>query len=157
VIAETRKNDMTRKRINLYDLESFALVVEYASGVTYENQVGGVVCALEEIEGVLSPLDIGTDDAERISTCPFLQGALGISPEIADTIDAILATKRSTSFMKVNRSRLHESQEAWVHVLLDTPADDAPGRVGQFKPGTYFGPIFGFGASRGVLTWPNSD
>ncbi|WP_169796410.1 DUF6210 family protein [Chondromyces crocatus] len=128
------------------------LVVEHPSGVLYQNQVGGVVCWQAELEGVLSPLDLSADAVQRIQTCPYPSGREGISNEIADTIDALLAVEPGASSLKVDRARLGQSWEAWVYVLIDAPGEGAAETVG-----TSCGPIRGFGAARGVLTWPNSD
>ncbi|WP_104986299.1 DUF6210 family protein [Sorangium cellulosum] len=141
------------KRVLLWDIpDEIMLVVEHPSGVVYQNQVGGVVCWQAELEGVLSPLDVSDDTVQRIQKCPYLSGREGISAEIADTIDTLLASEPGARFLKVDRTRLGKSWEAWVYVLIDSPesreADTAS---------TYYGPIYGFGVARGVLTWPNSD
>ena len=72
-------------------------------------------------------------------------------------------SKRSTSFVKVDRTRLDDSWEAWVYVLIESP-DEADLVVGgqveaaaEASAGTYVGPLLGFGRARGVLTWENSD
>jgi Family of unknown function (DUF6210) len=128
------------------------LVIEHPSGVTYKNQVGGVTCWQAELEGVLAPLDVGDDDVERIMGFRYKPGH-GLSVEHADAIDAILAAKRSTRHVTVDRLRLAESLEAWVHVTVATENEPASGLLGP----SYFGAVFGFGRVTGVLVWLNSD
>ena len=121
------------------------------------------VCAQEEMERVLCPLDIGLEHLEQIERLPYLQGRQGVSAEIADVIDEVLASKRSTSFVKVDRTRLGDSWEAWVYVLIGSPGEadlvvgDQVEAAAEASAGTYFGPLQGFGHVRGVLTWENSD
>jgi hypothetical protein len=144
---------MAMKLILLWDIpDEIMLIVEHPSGVQYQNQVGGVVNYQAEMEGVLSPLDLHSETRSRIQECSYPGGIQGITTEIADTIDAALAAQPSTSFLKVDRTRLDESWEAWIYVSLDSPESSVRKRFGS-----YHGPIYGFGAAKGVLTWPNSD
>ncbi len=142
--------------VRLWDMPyAIMLVVEYPSGVRYSNQVGGVVCALPTLEGVLVPIEIADEAVEQVMALPYMQGRQGIDTAIADAIDAVLArmTVRRT-WLRVDRAQLDESWEAWVHVLVDsTPPDSAS----IDSDPDYGGTILGFGPSRGVLTWPNSD
>lgn len=132
--------------------DELMLVVECPSGVRYENQVGGVVCWRGEQEGVLAPVDVARSTVEAIQNCPYPQGAEGISLEIADMIDALLAAEPAARMLKVDRTRLRESWEAWIYVLVDAPR----ATVQDINDG-YYGSVYGFGCARGVLTWPNSD
>lgn len=144
---------MLASLIVLYGMpDELMLIVEYRSGVRYLNQVGGVVCAKEEQEGVLAPVDVARPTLEAIQNCPYPQGAQGISPEIADTIDALLASETRARMLKVDRSRLHESWEAWVYVRIDAPFKNV-----MSLNDNYYGSVYGFGPARGVLTWQNSD
>lgn len=147
------------RRVLLYDIEKIMLIIEDPAGVRYQNQVGGVVCWQAELEGILCPLDIDAENASCIENLPYTSGAQGISAEVADRIDAILASRPSTSFLRVDRARLDESWEAWVYVLVgattgavspDMPVTDMPLDTDMM-------PIRGFDTVRGVLTWPNSD
>jgi hypothetical protein len=132
--------------------DELMLIIECSSGVLYENQVGGVVCFPGEQEGVLAPVDVGRAALEAIQNLPYPQGKEGIGAEIADAIDTLLAAEPGARMMKVDRQRLHESWEAWIYVLLDTP------RTTLRSIGSgYHGSAHGFGSVRGVLTWPNSD
>src|SRR5439155_52539 len=117
------------------------------------NQVGGVVCWQAELEGVLSPIDVGPEVKERIQSCPYPGGIQGITKEIADTIDALLASRPGARFLRVDRARVDESWEASVYVLIDSPESNS-----LDISGPYSGPIYGFGEAKGrVDCWPNSD
>ena len=72
--------------------------------VVYRNQVGGVICWKAEMEGVLGPLDLTDTDVERIMKLPFSPGR-GVSVEIADALDAILAANARTRFVQADRAR----------------------------------------------------
>ena len=140
------------KIVNLYDLPyEVMLILEHASGVTYENQVGGVVCWQATIEGVLAPVDLDPDVVEQIMNLPYDAGR-GISAEVADALDGVLAASPGGRYLKVDRTRLTESFEAWVFVVADIPESSE-----HQLQGPYFGAPRGFGRSTGVLTWPNSD
>ncbi len=141
-----------KKIINLYALPYEAmLILEWASGVTYENQVGGTLCLQATAEGVLAPVDLDPDAVEQIMNLPY-EPRYGISAEVADAIDGVLAASPSGRYLKVDRARLAESFEAWVFVVADIPESSE-----HQLQGPYFGAPRGFGRSTGVLTWPNSD
>lgn len=136
------------RRVMLHDLpDELWLILDYASGVKYGNQAGGVMCYQGVLEGVLAPLGVDRGGSDRVMGLPYPGAVDGISAEIADVIDAVLAAAPHTAFVTVDRSRLHESWEAWVHVIIDSPDGGDAGK----------GSVHGFGRTRGVLTWPNSD
>lgn len=143
---------MPRKLITLKDIPQAMIIAEHPSGVVYRNQVGGVVCWQAEVEGVLAPLDVSDDVADRIAAYPYPSGREGITEEIADTIDALLTSEPGAKHLTVDRARLAESWEAWIYVLIDSPEYNEPSLS---EP--YFGPFYGFGKAKGVLTWRNSD
>jgi hypothetical protein len=66
----------------------------------------------------------------------------GIDTKRADEIDSLLTGYGFTKNIAVDRSRLNESEEAWVYVTLE-PLDYAM--------------YSGFGSCRGILVWNNSD
>jgi hypothetical protein len=70
------------------------LIIGCPTGIAYENQVGGVACSQEELEGVLVPVGLPPEDAERFMALPF-PGAAALDTEVADRIDEILASVRS--------------------------------------------------------------
>jgi hypothetical protein len=65
---------------------------------------------------------------------------------MADYIDGFLVKDGYTRFLRVDRSRLEESHEAWIYV--DVLAEEGDRRLAL---------ISGFSATKGILTWPNSD
>jgi hypothetical protein len=155
----------TGPRIVLYDIGEPMLIIEYPSGVTYSNQAGGVVCYQGAQEGVLCPLDLSPEATERIEEYPYPTGRQGITEAVADVIDAALSSGKATSFLRVDRTRLSEAWEAWVYVIIQSPEGDDTTLLGgelirdisEEDPPKHLGSIHGFGSTRGVLTWPNSD
>lgn len=143
---------MTKRFIDLSFMGlEVMFVVAYPSGVIYGNQVGGVSCAREKLEGVLAPVYFSDDDAKRIMDLPYAPGH-GLSVELADAIDAILNANLATRHLRVDRDSLDKSLEAWVFVMGQT--DVYPSDL-MYRD--YMGSVFGFGAVQGVWTWPNSD
>lgn len=143
---------MPKQMIILYNMPTAVMmIVSHPSGIFYGNQVGGVACSQEELEGVLVPVGLEPAEAEQLMKLPF-PGAAALNAEVADMIDGILSSVPFSRHLKVDRSRLRDSCEAWVFVVGETPDDNILQRE---RP--YFGGIYGFGAIRGVLTWPNSD
>ena len=153
LVAKVAFTPMTQLTISLFFMPYNAmLVIEHASGVVYRNQVLGVLCRQAELEGVLAPVDFSDADLERIMNLPY-EPRSGFAEHLADALDEIFAAAPRARYLKVDRARLQDSSEAWVFVLIDTPADRT-----EFVPGMdYFGSMYGFGPVRGVLTWPNSD
>jgi hypothetical protein len=145
----------TKWLILLYDLEQAGVIVECPSGVRYRNQVGGNACFQAEEEGVLAPLELNQEAEDRLETGPYPGGGAALTDAHADAIDGILASHPNTSFLKVDRARLRDSMEAWVYVILVTP--ESTSTSADLEKTRYFGPVYGFGATKGVLTWPNSD
>jgi hypothetical protein len=144
---------MLKRRVVLYDIDTLFLVIECASTVVYQNQVGGVVCFQAELEGVLAQLDVSEEILESIMNCDFFQGRQGIDAAIADKLDAVFRANHMTSFITVDREKLDESWEAWIHVRLR----DMPDTFELPREGEYHGLVFGFSNACAVVTWPNSD
>ncbi len=147
--------------IRLYDLIGCALILQASEGIVYTNQTGGYSCLQPKVKGILIPLrnnfvikpaqQFGLEpDLHAYFTGPKHRGAgavRGLDTEDAAEIDKILARHRLDGIIIVDRARLSESHEAWVHVSV-LRDDYAPS------------PIFaGFGPypRKGILTWPNSD
>lgn len=142
----------------LYDLVGLALIIAAPTGVTYQNQTGGTACLQPKIEGALVPIrndillpDWTLESPER-ELNEYFEGPAhkgtgatgGLSVDDADLIDTVLETW-NLLWIRVDRARLKDSHEAWIHVRL-TRFDDA---------GLITGPIT-FPA-QAVLTWANSD
>ena len=144
----------------LWESVGLGLIVEWPSGVVFSNQTGGTSCLQPEFEGVFVP--IGND-------CELAGGRL-LSPESelaayfdgpkyrgtgatggldagdADFIASILEKWRLSGLITVDPSRLAESHEAWVHVIVR--GDDPANELSLFDLAPY--------PRRGVLTWGNS-
>jgi len=136
---------MTRKIIRLWSMPDEAMVIiEHRSGVWYENQVCGAACAAKEIEGVLAPFDLSMEATTQLMGTPFTGRGGSLDASDAASVDRLLASEPDAAFIKVDRSRLLESCEAWIYVVMDPTGGDLD-------------ELRGFGRCHGVLTWPNSD
>jgi hypothetical protein len=149
-----------KPKVLLYEHVGLGLIVAFPSGVTYSNQAGGFACFQPELEGIFIPLrnDCLVEGNELLSPAVGLEeyftgekwrGAAmhGIDEEDADFIDALLQSHRLSHCLKVDRTRLDESSEAWIHV--EVGADEA----GEIPIFSGLGPYPRYG----VLTWQNSD
>lgn len=141
--------------IYLYNIEDIGIILLYPSGVRYLNQVGGFSCLQNTEEGVYVPIaDVIVDQFSPLMIHffdgPKWKGSCGngIDTIDADEVDRILGLAPETRLIKVDRTRLHDSCEAWIYVDIAEVDDDS-----QFP----LKKISGFGHCKGVLTWPNSD
>lgn len=132
------------KRVELWRGVEPSLIVADNTGVTYSNQVGGYACNYPQAEGFLVPLGLPEAEARMAAhfTGPAHNGwcSNGITDEDANLLDELFSSRR----IRVDRTRLGECQEAWVHVLMDEP-----GEIGLEE-----GVLIGASA---ILTWNNSD
>ena len=139
------------------------LIIEFPSGVLYSNQTGGTSCLHPQIEGVFVPLR----NEYQLPDGPILSAELdlvqyfagprhggsgatrGIDTADADFIDSVLEQVRLRASVRVDRNRLRESHEAWIHVVIsaDESQDNSVAVFAEFTP--YPRP--------GILTWSNSD
>ncbi len=132
----------------LYELESLALIVPASSQIVYRNQTGGHACLPSQIEGYLIPFaGAHSGKCERLFahfTGPKWGGwcAEFIDAETANVIDSILADAPGRDQVRVDRTKLNVSWEAWVHVRIEGPL---LGLLEHDVP------------SEAILTWPNSD
>jgi hypothetical protein len=177
---------MGKPVISLRGLDQLALIVEHPSGVLYTSQAGGVSCMHPVTEGVLVPIGSGCRVEEKLEAF-FAENAMPQLPAHADALDWILRTPDKpyvvtpTFFLEVDRSRLHESMEAWLFVTVVACPDehmisfssDRDGRLSniwtlsgrawspddqpELGPHPTGYPLTGFGRRSAVLTWPNSD
>ena len=142
--------------IELWEGVGLGVIIEYESGVLYSNQTGGTACRHPRAEGVFVPIrnDVALDGAligpEAALQDYFADGKYertgavgGIDSDDVKFIDTLLDKWRLSDVLSVDVSRLSESEEAWVPVLI---AKDE----GIFSG---FGPY----PRRGILTWTNSD
>lgn len=143
---------MSKSVINLYQFEGIGLIVSHPTGVLYSNQTGGYACLSPKLEGAFvpltNPLVNQQEKLEEYFTGSKWKGHCynNIDKETADFVDAILALSHLTSRLKVNRDKLNESHEAWIHVVIlpDNREED----LQEFS---------GFASNLGILTWENSD
>ena len=99
------------------------------------------------------PLPRETEDAQESLliahfTGPKWEGwcSEGIDEATAEHVDHILSLSPETSYLKVDRTRLDDSREAWIYVNVFEPTGDPDSAR-----------ISGFGKCKGVLVWGNSD
>lgn len=117
--------------ILLYDLEQPALILLGKTGVTYQNQTAGMKCDQRTAEGALLPVpSYFVADIEG-----QLVDADGISEEQAAAIETAWRSADRNIRLTVNRDMLNDSQEAWLHVIVNSSEHNGPA----------------------VLTWENSD
>lgn len=144
------------------DVESDAwgLIVLRATGVWYSAQAGGGACLQVCAEGVFQPLsDTFKQSDSLIQYCA--QGGCQsgrLTHEDANFIDALLAKNlfMKKAGLRVDRDSLHISTEAWVHVVLGDLPERYPSPA-QRNAGAGHALAYGFGKSKAILTWPNSD
>jgi len=129
-----------QKTICLYGLRQLAIILEQPTGVWYYNQTGGISCNQSYQEGILAILgnDIGDLDT---AIAQYTLNMFDLDEKDADHIDSLF--EHSTQYLKVNREKLKESNEAWIYVTVD----------GNHN----LSPFSGFDCKYGVLTWNNSD
>ncbi|HET9366215.1 MAG TPA: DUF6210 family protein [Candidatus Angelobacter sp.] len=133
--------------ISLDGFHGVGLIIARPSGVLYGNQAEGYACSHPQAEGVFLPLPVQPGASELWSLQQHFRGEWGpIDEESARIVDRILR-RNGHNYLKVNRARLTESCEAWIHVLIDEPEMYSKASSA----------IAGFGKCEGVLTWPNSD
>lgn len=143
---------MDKAVINLYQFDGIGLIISYHTGVLYSNQTGGYACLSPKFEGAFVPLNDSLvnqqDRLEKYFTGSKWKGHCydKIDVETADFVDEILTSSYLTSRLRVNREKLNESHEAWIHVIISH--DDRDKDLQEF---------FGFASVVGVLTWQNSD
>jgi hypothetical protein len=128
------------------------LLVRCSSGVSYQNQIGGASCSLGEIEGILAPIGLEPESIKKIARFDYATVNGVLPADVADAIDDVLLKSLVSSHIRVDRNRLDDSMEAWIHVVVSSPVSNDPERSRD-----YYGAVFGFGTVDGVLTWPNSD
>ena len=144
---------MSKAVISLLQLDTVGLIISHPTGVIYTNQTGGYACLSPQFEGVFVPLKDPLvnqqNELELYFTGSKWKGHCyhEIDDETADFVDAILSSSYVTKRLKVNREKLSESHEAWIHVTI-LPPGDSEDDLQEF---------YGFSNNSGVLTWENSD
>ncbi len=132
-------------KVVLHDFPDLGLIVKAATNVIYTNQTGGFACWHPEVEGFLVPLrtHLGMRELDALRSLSDCDD--GLDSETADQVESMLA-RLGFNGIHVDRSRLAESCESWIHVTLS-------GDLGHKVP------LEGTRPQRleAVLTWPNSD
>ena len=146
---QSTSKDPGTMNVTLHAFPDIGLIVKAATGVIYSNQAGGFACLQPEVEGFFVPLR--TPFGMRALYA--LQGIFssgfdaedGIDDETAERMDWLLS-RQGLKCIRVDRSKLTESWEAWVHVTVSGELD-------------YKVPLEGAVPERleAVLIWPNSD
>ncbi|MFT4251280.1 MAG: DUF6210 family protein [Caulobacter sp.] len=137
----------------LYELSGMGIIVSHPTGVLVTNQAGGYACAHPSLEGFYLPLVSAGSPVLAALDQHFHTGKWGghchsgFDAETADFMDELFARESSSKGLKVDRERLAECLEAWVHVIFDETAFD-PGVGAVLEPPSQ---------GAGVVTWPNSD
>lgn len=132
--------------IYLDKFNGWGLIVTHDSGVIYCNQAGGFGCLHPQIEGVFVPLPVSDGRTEIHALEQHFRGNWHpISEEDAQFVDALLS-RSDLDYIKVDRSRLAESYEAWVFVQIERQEE-------ELHPSL----LENFGSRVGVLVWLNSD
>lgn len=146
--------------VDLWESVGLGLIIAYPSGVQYSNQTGGTSCLHPSLEGVYVPLRNDTTVRDRLLLSPenelyaFFLGPMhqgtgatsGLDEADADFVSNVLFDHRLSRILQVDRARLSESHEAWVHVLV-------LGEQAEWANWKGLGPY----PRRGVLTWSNTD
>ncbi len=139
--------------IDLYGID-LGVVLARPTGIIYSNQANGVACDHPRLEGAFVPLVTHfrdpppRHDAALVAYFDRRPGNRGhLEPEDADALDAILAGIQDPFALTVDRSRLKDSFEAWVHVVIALPT----------RPPHYSRPLDLSYPCAGVLVWENSD
>jgi hypothetical protein len=130
------------------------LILEHPTGITYVNQAGGVYCLQPSCEGIFVPWynDVELDSSKLISPelalsdLPWEIASSKMSAAAADGVDAVLRATSAFQGIRVDRDRLAESYEAWVHVVIEPPH-----QLGNIVWGVEPFP------RAAVLIWTNSD
>jgi len=142
---------MNERAIKLWFCDGVLLILKMPSGIIYTNQVGATMCLHPEQEGVLVPCDneiyAGSERLlNRLNSILEGRWTDTITTEEADAVDRILAECPPEGHwrVKVDRSLLQESCEAWVHVIVEY-YEALPKHFADSMP------------LGGILTWRNSD
>lgn len=132
--------------INVWPSPWPLVLFPWPSGAVFQVQCGGLFCDQRQLEGIYLPvyghydLSFPSRLVELHPGCWEYRHQLSLTLQEADELDALFSEFAAP--LKVIRTRLHESCEAWAHVEI-TPNQD---RV-----------LSHFSGYKGVLIWPNCD
>ena len=134
-----------KKIITLYPLNQLAIILSEPTGIFYTNQVGGNWCTHPEAEGVLVFVDDNYSGLYH-KIASYTIDLMELTKEDADFLDSVFI--RKAKYLRVDRTKLEDSMEAWIHVVFVKPEDGFPGHNLLYS---------GFDSKSGILTWDNSD
>ena len=134
-------------RVAIDAFPDLGLIVKAPTGVIYSNKSGGFECLHPEMEGFFVPVRtcFGMRELYGLQTLRWTigDGDVGIDEETAERLDWMLSQK-GLDCIRADRSKLAESWQAWVHVII-------AGAMGHAVPVEGTRPE----TLKGVLTWPN--
>lgn len=129
------------------------VILKSDAGIYYLNQTGGIACLQSIQQGFYVPINGEAENKEEELSGffggPKWKGAChnGIDEDTAHFIDKVLSKSIGSAMFRVDRSKLKESHEAWIHVQVDF-GRDVDGILDGFKQ---------LGIETGIMTWMNSD
>lgn len=147
--------------VNLWRLSSAGMIIYAPTNVFYSNQTGGYGVYHPQQEGLFVPLSTASDRLGTKSICALSDELYkyfgyhgkwkghcynGIDEETAVYMDELFLKYRVTEHLRVDRDKLSESHEAWVHITLHYP-DPKWAFVEGLTPFP----------QKAIFTWPNSD
>lgn len=158
---DSERHDFSLPTIRLFEHVGLGLIIEYPSGVIYSNQTGGTSCSAPCVEGVFVPLrnDYAVPSREFLSPehalIAYFEGpkwrgtgaTQGIDPEDVEFIERLLSEHRLSHCITLDRTRLRDSHEAWIHVIVTAEEAALTPLFSGFAPYP----------RHGVLTWTNTD
>jgi hypothetical protein len=132
-------------QIDLMYFEGVGLLFKCSTGVRFTSQVGGLGCLHPVDEGVFCPLPVDRNDELTQKLRRVFGGSWHPATESqANQLDQILADAHVTE-VRVDRTRMSDSFEAWVHVVMGPPA----ARLVEVVPHPP--------STTAILVWANSD
>ena len=156
-ITNEEEARLMKKVVNLLPLKQLALILHEPTGIYYSNQAGGMMCYHPETEGVLVFVGDRFDRLyDKLSHSYFhlYDDTDGLKKEDADYLDSIFM--RKAKYLRVDRSKLEESMEAWIHVVFEPGFPKIERDIHSMFSG--LSPFCsGFDCKSGILTWDNSD
>ncbi len=146
--------------IEIWDSVGLGIIIEYPTGVWVSQQTGGTSCLHPKVEGIYLPLHNDYTHKEHqflspeIDLSQYFEGpkhngtgaTSGLDQEDVKVITEILTKYKLGHILEINKSKLKESHEAWVHIWLKPEKNNIPLWTG-FEPYP----------RNAILTWCNSD
>jgi hypothetical protein len=140
---------------------SAGLIISHPTGVLWTNQTGGILCHHPVIEGFCVPgwMNGKEGPIRKINDIIYARAMsnwrwplypsgypdVGLDWQAADAIDAALA-EFNVPYLTIRRCDLAVSEEAWLHLALDSSHEDL--RAWDLQDAEVF---------HAVLTYLNSD